>query len=251
MQHLTILTGASRGMGLAMARQLCTPSATLLCISRNTNAALQDHAAAQGTRLLQWEADLTQPEAVAERLQAWLQEQPPGAWASAHLINNAGMVGRLGPLAPRDSRAMATTLRLNLEAPVQLTAAFLDATRGWSVPRRILNISSGLGRRALAGASLYCASKAGLDHFSRCVALDEAQAPQPARIVSLAPGIIDTDMQTELRAGNAGAFTEHGHFVKMKEGGMLASPEAAAAKVLAYLARPDFGDNVVADVRDA
>lgn len=252
MQHLYILTGASRGMGLSMARQLCTPSNTLLCISRGTHAALQAHAEAQGAKIIAWNADLaTQAEAVAERLQAWLQAEAPAQWASASLINNAGMVGRLGPLAPRDSRGMATTMRLNLEAPIHLTAAFLDATRAWTVPRKVLNISSGLGRRAMAGASLYCASKAGLDHFSRCVALDEAQAPHPARIVSLAPGIIDTDMQTELRAGNDGAFSEQGHFVKMKEGGLLASPEAAAATVLAYLARPDFGANVVADVRDA
>ncbi len=252
MQHLTILTGASRGMGLAMAQQLCRPSNTLLCISRGKNAALQAHAAAEGAQLIEWEADLAeQAEAVAGRLQAWLLAQGPAAWASSSLINNAGMVGRLGPVAPRDSRSVATTLRLNLEAPIHLTAAFLEATRDWTSPRKVLNISSGLGRRALAGASLYCASKAGLDHFSRSVALDEAQAPHPVRIVSLAPGIIDTDMQTELRAGNDGAFTEQGHFAAMKDKGMLASPEAAAAKVLGYLARPDFGDNVVADVRDA
>ena len=249
MQYLTILTGSSRGMGLAMARQLCTPGALLLCIARHMSADLAAHAAAHGAALTQWEADLSEPEAVAARLRAWLQGQDPAQFAGARLLNNAARIGRLGELAPHDADDIARTLRLNLEAPIHLTATFLEATRDWTVPRRILNISSGLGRRAMAGGSLYCASKAGMDHFSRCVALDEARHPHPARIVSLAPGVIDTDMQGELRAGNDGAFAEQAAFVQLQRNGALVSPEDAARQVLAFLVRPDFGDNVVADVR--
>lgn len=251
MQHLTILTGASRGMGLAIARQLCQPGAVLLCIARNASSDLAAHATACGTTLRQWECDLGAPDAVAVRLQGWLGSQDRAAVASATLINNAGRVGRLGELAPPDAADIALTLRLNLEAPIHLAAAFLEATRGWTMPRRILNISSGLGRRPLAGASLYCASKAGLDHFSRCVALDEAGKAHPVRIVSLAPGVIDTDMQVALREGNAGAFSEQARFVQLQRSGALSSPDDAARQVLAYLARPDFGADVVADVREA
>ena len=128
---------------------------------------------------------------------------------------------------------------------------FLDATRTWAMPRKILNISSGLGRRPMAGAALYCAAKAGLDHFSRCVALDEALHPQGARIVSLAPGVIDTDMQGDLRAGDPGNFPDRAGFVHMKDTGALTSPSDAARRVLDYLARADFGSQTVADVRDA
>ncbi len=55
-----------------------------------------------------------------------------------------------------------------------LTRAFLRATRDWGVPRKVLNISSGAGKKPLSGTAAYCAVKAGLDHFSRVVALDEA-----------------------------------------------------------------------------
>lgn len=249
MQHLTILTGSSRGMGLALAQQLCAPGALLLGIARQASAELAAHAAAQGAALTQWQADLAAPEAVAGRLRDWLQAQDVSQLASATLINNAGRVGRLGALAPHDAADVALTLRLNLEAPVHLTAAFLEATRGWSVPRKVLNISSGLGRNPMAGASLYCASKAGLDHFSRCVALDEARNPHPARIVSLAPGVVDTGMQEALREADAGVFAEQRRFVQLQHSGLLAAPEDAARCVLAYLARPDFGAEVVADVR--
>ena len=251
MQHLTILTGASRGMGLAIASQLCRSDASLLCISRGTSVALETLARERGATLEQWTADLSDAAGVAARVQHWLLAQDTAQLASATLINNAGMIGRLGPLDPALPQDVATTLRVDLEAPVQLSAAFLTATRGWQLPRKILNISSGLGRRPMAGAALYCAAKAGMDHFTRCVALDEARQPNGVRIVSLAPGVIDTDMQTDLRAGDPAQFPERGGFVQLKETGMLSAPGDAAARVLAYLARADFGDTPVADVRDA
>ena len=136
-----------------------------------------------------------------------------------------------------------------------LTAAFLRATRawvdgGWEGQRKVLNISSGLGRRAMAAQAPYCAAKAGMDHFSRCTALDEASNPKGARIVSLAPGVIDTDMQTQLRAGAPAEFPDLERFVSLQRDGLLSTPEDAARQVLAYLERQDFGSQPVADVRD-
>ena len=86
-------------------------------------------------------------------------------------------------------------------------------------------------------------------HFSRVTALDEAMLSNPARIVSLAPGIIDTDMQAELRAADGAGFPEQAHFVEFKATGQLSTPQAAAARVLTYLHRADFGSDPVADVR--
>ena len=114
----------------------------------------------------------------------------------------------------------------------------------------MLNISSGLGRRAQASQSAYCAAKAGMDHFTRCLALDEAGKPNGAKVCALAPGVIDTDMQAQLRGADVARFPDQGNFAKLHAGGQLTSPEEAAARVLAYLARPDFGANPVADVRD-
>ena len=78
----------------------------------------------------------------------------------------------------------------------------------------------------------------------------EALLANPAHVVSLAPGVIDTDMQTDLLAGNPAGFPDQANFIHLKESGSLTSPADAAAKVLGFLARGDFGSNVVADVRD-
>ena len=249
-KNITILTGASRGMGLAMAKQLCHPNQLVLCISRGQSDELTAIANQQGAHLVQWQADLAQPSAVAEKLSHWLDALNPEEFASATLINNAGAIGHLGPVdeAPLDS--LLQGLAINLQAPVLLSAVFLKHTRQWQMPRKILNISSGLGRRPMAASALYCAGKAGLDHFTRCLALDEALHSNPAKVVSLAPGVIDTDMQTDLRSAKGASFPDQNMFVQLKNNGALTSPDEAARQLLAYVQRADFGSNPVADVRD-
>lgn len=251
MNQLYILTGASRGMGLAMAEQLLARQNQLLCISRQTNPALAIYAGAQGCSLTQWCADLAEPVSVAGELFSWLSSLDPKKLLSATLINNAGMIPALVPLRTASAFNTAQALRVGLEAPMLLTAAFLKATQAFSVPRKVLNISSGLGRRPMASQAAYCAAKAGMDHFTRCLALDEASQPNGAKVCSLAPGVIDTDMQTQLRAASLADFPDRAGFEILKRSGQLSSASDAAKRVLAWLHRPDFGQNPVADVRDA
>lgn len=248
--RLYILTGASRGLGAAIAEQLLAPEAVLLCISRLPHPELAGLARSVGARVEQWRRDLSAPAEVAATLEGWLQAVAPARFDEATLINNAGVMSRVGPLHECDDADLSRALRVGLEAPVMLTATFLRQTLRWRGRRRVLNISSGLGRHAMAGAATYCAVKSGLDHFSRAVALDEASLPNGARIVSLAPGVIDTDMQSQLRDAEARGFPDRPRFVGLKESNSLATPAQAASRVIAWLNRPDFGSAVVADLRD-
>lgn len=249
MHHLTIITGASRGMGLAIAQQLLSPTAYLLCISRNTNAQLAEEARAKGAQIEQWPQDLAQGEAAATALSTWLSGIDPKTVASATLINNAALISAMVPLRDANTGQLAATLRVSLEAPMLLTAAFLGATRDWTTPRKVLNISSGLGRRAIASSASYCAAKAGMDHFTRSLALDEALQPNGAKVCSLAPGVIDTDMQVQLRTSDPAGFPDVAMFANLHSGKQLSSPQEAAQKVIAFLNRADFGSEPIADVR--
>lgn len=250
--HLFILTGHSRGLGLAMAQQLLQPGHTVVGMARHTSNALQPPPSAH---LEQWQLDLADGTQAAERLHHWLLQQGPGRYASASLINNAGVIPHIAPLGSlHGAQALAEqarALRVGLETPLLLCAVFLQATRAWQVPRKVLNISSGLGRRPMGSQAAYCAAKAGMDHFTRCLALDEALVPNGAKVCSLAPGVIDTDMQVQLRGADAAAFPDRGSFEQLKRGGQLTSADDAARRVLAYLARADFGAEPVADVRTA
>ncbi len=248
--HLYILTGASRGVGLAMAEQLLISGNSLLCISRHANSDLTLAADSAQLALTQWTLDLSDGQAASVRLGQWLEDQGPSAFASLTLINNAGVIPRIGPLSDADAHDLAHALRVGLEAPLQLCAAFLGATGSWAMPKRVLNISSGLGRNAMASQSAYCAAKAGMDHFTRCMALDEALKPHGAKVCALAPGVIDTDMQVQLRGADSEAFPNQGLFAQLKAQGQLSSPAQAASRILAFLERADFGQNPVADVRN-
>lgn len=235
-------------MGLAMGQQLLQQGHNLLSIARKTSDVLAA-SAQQPNQLLQWEQDLAQSAAAAQRLTTWLGTLRASDWASITLINNAGIIPRIAPLSQIPALEVVNAMRVGLEAPMVLTGAFLGATEHWTAARKVLNISSGLGRRAIASQASYCTAKAGMDQFSRSVALDEAGKPNGARICSLAPGVIDTEMQVQLRSADSGDFPEVGNFAKLKATGKLTSPEDAAARVLAWLERADFGEQVIADVR--
>lgn len=246
---LVILTGASRGLGRAMAAQLLQPGRHLLAIARRADPALDALARERGATLTGWTLDLADAPAAAARLAQWLAAQPS---ADAVLINNAALLSEPAPLRDGRDAELSAVLRVGLEAPLLLSAAFLRATDGWDADRRVLNISSGLGRRAMAGSASYCAVKAGLDHFSRAVALEEtarSDGRRGARIVSLAPGVVDTDMQVQLRGADRARFPDGAMFEALQTEGRLATPEEAARRVLAYLAREGFGAEPVADIR--
>lgn len=246
--QLAIVTGASRGLGRAVAQQLLHPQCKVLTLSRQPDAGLAQQAARLGADLDQWPLDVAAPE-VAPRLETWLREVPAERFDRAVLINNAGVLGRVGPIDAMDAATLAQVLRVGLEAPALLMAAFLRATRAWRARRRVLNVSSGAGRVAITGWAAYCAAKAGLDHLSRVVAQDEALLPNPAKVVSLAPGVIDTDMQAQLRESDERVFPTLQRFKDFKATGQLLAPAEAAARLIAFLDRNDFGATPVADVR--
>jgi len=246
---LVILTGASRGLGQGIAAQYLAQGAFVLGLARHHATELK-----AGDTLEQWPIDLADPLPVAARLAAWLAEfearaggEPP---AKVRLIHNAAMISEPGDIAGSDPADLARSLRIGLEAPIALTAAFLRATAHWSgTDRRVLFVSSGLGRRAMAGSAAYCAQKAGLDHFARALALEEERRPGGARVASVAPGIIDTDMQKQLRGADPQRFPERARFDEFHRNGALDTPATAAGKLIALLERDDYGANPVADVR--
>ena len=224
--NLYIITGASRGLGLALARILAAEADTkVVGISRaglpGDVPAWRDLRADLGTNVGQIVA--------ASALGAALSAQ---AWQRAVLINNAGMLEPLGVDGDVDPASLQQSIAVNLTAAMVLMNAFLVASR--QVPARsVINISSGSGRRPVAGSGAYCAAKAGLDMASRVAVLEAEAAGHAATITSLAPGIIDTDMQVVARAATEAKFPPVGQFRAFKSEGMLKSADEVARRIIA------------------
>jgi benzil reductase ((S)-benzoin forming) len=241
-----ILTGHSRGLGAAIAGDLLQRGIPTLALSRRANAELGQ---TQRNLLTQVEIDLGDDQALADWLAgATLQQFIAGA-ETILLINNAGTVQPVGPSETQAPAAIAQAVSLNVAAPLMLFAA-VAAVRG-KAELRAVHVSSGAGRKAYAGWNIYCASKAALDHHARAVIEDirAAAGGQGIRICSLAPGVIDTDMQAEIRGSTEATFPLLADFVAMKRDGALAKPKDAAAKLVRYLLSDQFGSEAVADIR--
>jgi NAD(P)-dependent dehydrogenase (short-subunit alcohol dehydrogenase family) len=236
-----IVTGHTKGLGAALAANLLARGVPVLGIARSSAPELRG---AYPSLFDEIELDLADSAA----LSSWLEGGALGHYlddcGAVLLLNNAGMVSPVGPLDEQDPQAVLRAVVLNVAAPMALAAAVVRASDG--AQRRILHISSGAARNAYPGWSVYCATKAALDQHARAVALDGERG---VRICSLAPGVIDTGMQAEIRATPEARFPMRQRFVELKETGTLVDPDKCAGQMVDYLLGSGFGADVIADLR--
>jgi benzil reductase ((S)-benzoin forming) len=171
-------------------------------------------------------------------------------WEGVYLINNAASNLPMGAAERGDAVEVMRAVQVNLTAAMLLTNSFIRVTQGMAPDRRVLNISSGAGRRPVAWMSTYCATKSGLDLYTQCVALEQAERADGVRIASIAPGIIDTDMQTSARSATEEEFPGRQQFVDYYEKGELATPAAAAAKLIRILHSDAVHRGELLNIRD-
>lgn len=166
------------------------------------------------------------------------------------LINNAGIVGDVKHAGSIDNNQLISCYQVNLIAPAILTNNFMHKYRSFAGEKLIINISSGAGRHPIDGWNVYCSTKAGLDMFSQVVHEESQIDHSNTIILSLAPGIIDTGMQTEIRSANQKEFSGLEKFIAYKTNGDLAAPELTAQQVLRFIKQPELAENVLCSVRD-
>lgn len=232
-----ILTGHTRGLGAALCAELLTRGVQVYGLAR------QSVAAQPGLR--QVSLDLSDSLALNDWLASGAMRDFLADASEAFLINNAGMLQPMGLAGQQDSALIARAIALNVATPLILSNAFIADSAGLA-RRRILHISSGAARNAYPGWSLYCASKAALDRHAEAVKLEAAPG---LAIASLAPGVIDTDMQAEIRASSANDFPLRDRFVALKAGGQLTAPASAATFTVDYLLSANFGESALVDLR--
>jgi NAD(P)-dependent dehydrogenase (short-subunit alcohol dehydrogenase family) len=242
MQTCAIVTGHSRGLGAAILHELLGRGIATLGLSRG---ALRAPVEAAPGLFEERTLDLSDPAA----LRSWLAGPQLANWVLGRqrvlLVNNAGTLEPMGPLPSQDLAAVADAVNLNVGAPLMLSAA-LCAVDDAGQERRIVHVSSGAARSPYPGWSIYCATKAALDHHARAVALDRTPG---LRICSLAPGVVDTSMQAALRSVDPARFPLRERFQKLQREGQLASPADCARRLVDYLLSEAFGQEAVADLR--
>ncbi len=249
MKTLVILTGHSRGLGAALTDELLGLGCSVIALSRKS--LVPKGAAKPGCFFDQVAIDLADSEALGRLLADDCLSKPVRDADRAILINNAGLLNPVGLVGEQSPTEIVQAVAVNVTAALMLTNWFVKASKG-KADRRVVQVSSGAARSAYAGWNVYCASKAALDHHVRCLAMEAEQPHSPSfglRVCSLAPGVIDTDMQAQVRASELASFPMRPKFDELKASGSLASPEDVAQRLCKHLFSDGFGKDPVADLR--
>lgn len=189
-----IITGASRGIGEATARLFAAEGWNVLLAARSSDAIAKiaaeiteagGHALAQAADVANW-GEVAALVETAERRFGRLDV----------LVNNAGVIDPIGPLATSDPEAWGRAADINFKGTYHGIRAALPVmqARDRGV---IINISSGAANQPLEGWSQYCASKAAAKMLT---AAANHEARGAVRVVGLSPGTVATDMQARIRA---------------------------------------------------
>jgi benzil reductase ((S)-benzoin forming) len=165
-------------------------------------------------------------------------------------FHSAGTLSPIGFAGETDPEAYTRNVLLNSAAPQVLGAAFLRAAAHTEARCQLVNISSGAASNAYAGWSSYCAGKAAADQWVRTVGLEQERRGGRVRLLSVAPGVVATAMQEEIRSTPERDFPDVASFVGLHDDGVLRDP-ADVARELWTLLDADLENGAVLDLRDA
>lgn len=237
-----LITGTSKGIGLALAKKLSEDKANkVVGVSRSKPEDMPEN-------YFHLSVDLGVLEAIeAYSDSLFLQDD----FDKIVLINNAGWIGNINYLGTLEDNSIANLFAINTVAPAVLMNRFVKAYGKKSgVKRLVINISSGAANKAIDGWSGYSASKAAVQMLTQVAQVEADKAGTGIKYFSVAPGVVDTPMQGDIRSANEAGFSSLNKFKELKANGGLSSPEEAASKIIHLIDRSDEFDEVIQDVRE-
>lgn len=228
-EMVVIVTGASRGLGAAVARWLATAGAAVTLVARSEEKLGEVAADIRrlGGRPLIHPADVSDFLACRTAVESTLDQ----FGRIDALVNNAGVVQPLAPIADTHPDDWRHNIEVNLFAAFYMVRSAIAELRKRN--GRIVNVSSGAANLALETVSAYCTGKAALNHFTRVLAAEERHVTA----LTVRPGVVDTDMQAVLRGetDNAMPADQVAYYRQLKEHGELEPPEIPG-RAIAWLA---------------
>ncbi|EKF36072.1 (S)-benzoin forming benzil reductase [Bacillus xiamenensis] len=240
--RISIVTGGSKGFGLALVKRLLSRGDHVFTSARSAAPISHPH-------LTHTQVDLTDEEAAAKWLQDILSSQTLEKADDILFVNNAGMVTPIKRVGQGGQDTLHRHYTLNLMMPVLLSHMFVRETQSFKGKKTIVHLSSGAAKNPYKGWSAYCSSKAGLDMFMRTLHEEQQDEAHPITTFSFSPGTIDTDMQGEIRKASKQDFEQIERFQQLYETGTLKSPDEVAGILLDLLADEPAG-GCVYDARE-
>jgi NAD(P)-dependent dehydrogenase (short-subunit alcohol dehydrogenase family) len=229
MAPVVIITGASRGLGAAVAQHVAELGADVVLAARSQEELDRqaDLIRQKGREVLVVLADLSKPQDCRN-----LVQQAQERFGSLHaLINNGGVLEPVAAIAQANPQEWQRNWQVNVLAPIMLAQAALPALRNSG--GRVVNVSSGAAEKVTPGWAAYSTAKAALNHMTRFLAQEEPQITA----IAVRPGMVDTAMQAAIRQQGEAAMhaDDYRRFVGYYEQGKLLPP-SLPGRALACLA---------------
>lgn len=219
---VAVITGASQGLGAGLADRFAEYGVQLGLIAR------REPEPRSSTTCLTGGVDVTDPIRVEQFANAVLQRLGTiDLW-----INNAGVLDPVGPQREIEPDDMYTSLAINVGGVMNGTRTFTNQARMFTGPQRVLiNVSSGAATSIYEGWSIYGASKAAVDQFTRVTAAEEPDL----LCYSMSPGLVDTEMQAQIRTTSTKKFPAAERFIHAYDMKAFNSPAWIADHLLGIL----------------
>ncbi|GGH54585.1 short-chain dehydrogenase [Paenibacillus silvae] len=232
-----IITGTSRGIGRQLAELCLEKGDVVYGIARGTSDLGDTY-----ERYTHVQFDVEDIHSIDDLISGILEQIPLPDVECIGLINNAAMLEPLKPIDQCLADEISVQLNISLAAPMILTSSFIHYTNHMTAQRKIINVSSGSGSYPAPSMAAYCTSKAGIDMFTKCVAMEQVSQPNPVHIIAFDPGMVDTELQAVAREKDAEEFVLSSVFQEAYESGQLKSPRDVAHDILMLL--EESGDPV-------
>lgn len=228
--RIFIITGTSKGIGKQLAELCLEKGDSVYGIARGASNLGDTY-----ERYAHVQFDLKDIHGIDDVISGILEQIPLLSVECIGLINNAAMLEPLKPIEQCLADEINNHLNISLAAPMILTSSFIHHTSDMTARRKIINVSSASGSYPAPSMAAYCTSKAGINMFTQCVAIEQAAQSNPVEIIAFDPGMVDTELQAVARGKSAEEFALSGAFRDAYELGQLKSPLDVAFEILKLL----------------
>jgi NAD(P)-dependent dehydrogenase (short-subunit alcohol dehydrogenase family) len=239
--HLVIITGASSGIGAALAHHALTAGARVATMSRRPGPGR--HVAVDLGDPSLW------PTAV-EWINARVREAAEDGIDRVSFVHNAGTLEPIGFAGEVDTTAYQAAVLLNSGSGQVLGSGFLSVMDSVGLDGLLVMMRSGAGKRPIPGWSGYCAAKSALDMWVRVVGMERAERTAGVVVASVAPGVVDTPMQAEIRSQSSHTFPDVEQFQSLHADGALASADDVGRMFWELCRRTNLVQGVVASITE-
>ena len=242
MGKIIIITGGNKGLGLGIAEEYHKNGYRVISIARTKIE--------KRYTVEQYQCDLSKPETIENIFREIFSHLDKNNTTNLTLVNNAGILGSINTLENLSPEDISQTIQVNLIAPLIVSSLFIKLSKDWNCKKQIINISSGAAINPYESWSTYCSSKSGLDMMTKVISKEQKETKNQVSIVSIYPGVVDTNMQFQIRNSSKDNFKSIQRFIDYYEQGELFTPQQVAYKIYKLDISGELKNGRILDVRN-